>query len=33
VQSSSVVLRKVSDLNVSFKIRLCWRKSDESVAL
>jgi DNA-binding transcriptional LysR family regulator len=33
VQSSSVVLRKVSDLNVSFKIRVCWRKSDESVAL
>jgi DNA-binding transcriptional LysR family regulator len=33
VQSSSVVLRKVSDLNVAFKIRVCWRKSDESVAL
>jgi DNA-binding transcriptional LysR family regulator len=33
VQSSSVVLRKVSDLNVSFRIRVCWRKSDESVAL
>lgn len=33
VQSSSVVLRKVSDLNVSFKIRVCWRKSDESMAL
>lgn len=33
VQSSSVVLRKVSDLNVSFKIHLFWRKSDESVAL
>jgi membrane-bound metal-dependent hydrolase YbcI (DUF457 family) len=32
-QSSSVVLRKVSDLNVSFKMRLFWRKSDESVAL
>jgi len=32
-QSSSVVLRKVVDLNVSFKIRLFWRKSDESVAL
>jgi DNA-binding transcriptional LysR family regulator len=33
VQSSSVVLRKVADLNVAFKIRVCWRKSDESVAL
>jgi LysR family transcriptional regulator, benzoate and cis,cis-muconate-responsive activator of ben and cat genes len=33
VQSSSVVLRKVSDLDVSFKIRVCWRKSDKSVAL
>jgi DNA-binding transcriptional LysR family regulator len=33
VQSSSVVLRKVADLNVSFKIHVCWRKSDESVAL
>lgn len=32
-QSSSVVLRKVSDLNVAFKMRLYWRKSDESVAL
>jgi hypothetical protein len=27
------VLRKVSDLDVSFKIRLFWRKSDESGAL
>ena len=33
VQSASVVLREVSDLGVSFKIRLFWRKSDESVAL
>jgi LysR family transcriptional regulator, benzoate and cis,cis-muconate-responsive activator of ben and cat genes len=33
IQSSSVVLRKVSDLNVSFKMRVYWRKSDESVAL
>jgi DNA-binding transcriptional LysR family regulator len=32
-QSSSVVLRPVVDLNVSFKIRVYWRKSDESVAL
>src|SRR3569833_1150375 len=31
VQSSSVVLRKVSDLNVSFRIRVCWRMSDESM--
>lgn len=33
VQSSTVVLRQVVDLNVSFKMRLLWRKSDESVAL
>ncbi len=32
-QSSSVMLRKVADLNVSFKMRMFWRKSDESVAL
>ncbi len=32
-QSSSVLLRKIVDLNVSFKIRLFWRRSDESVAL
>jgi DNA-binding transcriptional LysR family regulator len=32
-QSSSVVLRPVVDLNVSFKIRVFWRTSDESVAL
>jgi DNA-binding transcriptional LysR family regulator len=33
VQSSSVVFRRVLDLNVSFKLRLFWRRSDESVAL
>jgi len=33
IQSGNIVLRKVSDLNVSFKIRLFWRKSDESMAL
>jgi len=32
-QSSSVLLKQVVDLNVSFKIRLFWRRSDESVAL
>lgn len=32
-RSDSIVLRKVSDLDVSFNIRLFWRRSDESLAL
>jgi DNA-binding transcriptional LysR family regulator len=32
-QSSNVVLRRISDLNLSFRIHLLWRKSDPSPAL